>query len=127
MAVTLTYQAEIIAGADTSLTQRVAARALETFSGTTGLTEGGARLVQLAAGTGQVAVGLGDVTNIRFLAIVPELDVIYRQIAGDTGERIAAGKLYLCEYSATGPPTALRLANTDAGNTNDVWLCLIGT
>lgn len=126
MAITLAYRFELRASHDANETQRLASEPSTLYSGTTGLLEGGGRIVRLAGGE-TLALSLGDVTNVRALMIVPERDCILRQVVGDTGERIAAGKIYFCEFSVTSPPTAIRLTNGDAANTNDVRIVLVGT
>ena len=127
MAVSLQWKLEAISASDTTLTNRQINRTLTTYSGTAGLTNGGPNVVVLAAGATNIAVILPDLTNIRFLIVLPERDCIIRQVAGDTGHRVAAGKAFACEYSSTGAPTAILLTNTDGAATNEVTYGMVGT
>jgi len=130
VAITVQYQTRSRLGRDSGLTQLVGDEPLTTHTGEADIDEGGAQVVALAGGATDVAVALGGVVNVRYLMIKPiTTSVIFREVVGDTGIAIKAGKALVVEFDETGgwPPVAVLLSNVDGAVATDVLVHLAGT
>lgn len=83
------------------------------------------------SGTIRIAAGATSAyafTTLRACLVVPiDYDVVVKHAVADAGVRVPAGGMYFFQASATSPPNALRVTNTDGANVASVLLVTLGT